>query len=355
MADWRLPLAAVHGLATTVSLASIAVSIALVYSQPQDDWLLLLGLTVSTFILVALVLTEFKLAHQSEGEARTPRRLAWIASILLTLPHPNIYTVQANPYLHLWLVLRLHFPVQYYIGSRMRARLTNISGMYGLSSSTPMFILKGLKHHCRMANIIFFYLVVILLLSHALYLSQLPSATLAFLDCLTIVYTTLATVGYGGFTTQNIFESGCLVSAVFIGLLMNALLILTSLSTFFMTSAEHNSHTLLMSLQARESWNAAAAKRIAAEIGGVGVAHSQRIRHILREQLKVSRRQYKVARGGTNRLGIVENLLSDFRTNLQRLSYRQQIAGSLVRRATTTLRRAIRRHPKPCILIEQPA
>jgi|JI6StandDraft_1071083.scaffolds.fasta_scaffold06580_12 hypothetical protein len=162
------------------------------------------------------------------------------------------------------MLMRLHYPLGYLLSGHANWRSERVEGMYGLTSSTVVFVMKSLKENSNLAKVVFVYSMTIVVCSHALYAAQAGGGYRSFFDCMTMVYTTLTTVGYGGFPIYNVLEGSLLVLTVFIGLVMNALVILTSLKTFFMTASEENSHNIFLSLQAKEKWSVVAAKRISA-------------------------------------------------------------------------------------------
>ena len=90
-----------------------------------------------TIILVAQICTSIYFYYENQNARRFSskyKHLKLILTVLLVLPAPTPWTSESNNIFHLAILLRLYFPLNYFIRSSIyyeprAARITNIYGM----------------------------------------------------------------------------------------------------------------------------------------------------------------------------------------------------------------------------------
>lgn len=167
-----------------------------------------------------------------------------VFSIVYFTVHPNIWTPNINHYLHIVLVFRLVFIFKFVSTmAKSEPRQERICLMYGIDSSNSYtFNLKSLVQEFTLGKMALLYALCLVLNSHMFYIADYETNHQTyerlFLECVYIVGTTFTTVGYGDFELHNKLELLVLILSIMIGIVANALVILTSLKTFFMDTNE---------------------------------------------------------------------------------------------------------------------
>lgn len=94
--------------------------------------------------------------------------------------------------------------------------------------------------------VLIFYVCVVLLYTHCLFL---VSTDTPFIDCFEMVIVTLPTVGYGDYKIAEIGPRCVILATLITGVALNAFVTLSMLKKFEMTTSENNSYVLMEKLK----------------------------------------------------------------------------------------------------------
>lgn len=97
-----------------------------------------------------------------------------LLELLISIPHPNVLTFEANEYLHLWMVLRLAFIFRYLLKRYgvYGARCSRVLNMYGVNAQSLLFCLKSGVSASSMSTLGILYSICLLVNTHMLYIVQ---------------------------------------------------------------------------------------------------------------------------------------------------------------------------------------
>ncbi len=113
--------------------------------------------------------------------------------------HPTLWSTDHNKLLHLVVIARLIFIFTGFVRSSIYydSRGFRIINIYGIRPENNfIFSFKALVNKLKLSEVIVFYIFVVILYSHCLFL---VSDDRKFIDCFEIVIVTLPTVGFGDY------------------------------------------------------------------------------------------------------------------------------------------------------------
>jgi len=102
-----------------------------------------------------------------------------------------------NNWLNLILLVRVYFPISYYIRSSVyfNPRANRLANIYGIKPEFNFLLAcKAILNNMSLSSVLCIYIVIVFFYTHCLFLVNTENT---FIDCFSIVIVTLPTIGYG--------------------------------------------------------------------------------------------------------------------------------------------------------------
>lgn len=155
---------------------SIGLSVVTIYGGPERAILIFINNGITVCIFVAFFIkVRLHLNHLKAKKERIGLSFAFttVIKILIMLPHPTMWTLGYNHYLHLAILLRIGIIIKFLINFSIYCdeRAYRIIKLSGLNASEHLFFaVKSLVESLNFAQILIIYFISGLFFTHCLYL-----------------------------------------------------------------------------------------------------------------------------------------------------------------------------------------
>jgi hypothetical protein len=270
-----LKLLEVEKMKAYLSAFSIFASLYELYWLPPDqdgqarEWIRALGLGLTFLLLVIICVgAYFHFENNLVRRRNDPLLLLkLLGAMLVVVLAPNPWPSLSYTFLHLTLLLRLYFPLNYSILSSMYCdpRAARITNLYGIKPEVLFrFACKVIVNQKSIVDVLMIYLTIVVFYSHCLFI---VSADSNFIQCFEVVIATLPTIGFGEYAVEGTPRLVILCVMV-TGVQLNAFVTFVVLQHFEMTTSETNSFILMEKLRVVEELESISSNFIIRKVKG---------------------------------------------------------------------------------------